>query len=257
MAGINFLSENLGDIATLSLTTGTENAQFPLENLKINTTTKKFRSVGNSVVIVADLLQTRNLDSFAIVGDATDQLGVTTVSIKTSVTTDFSGSTAIPVTLSSEENIGYEFFTAVNHRYLEITITGTGSYAEVSKFFIGERINLPDMSFSISSFKYGRRDQSQVKENDYGQRFITTRNKVKMLSGNFEFATLSEQETLDDMFTQHGRSLPIWIILDPNSDAMNDGKFKLGMYGYMDEMPSWDAVGGKQYNSDMKMSEVI
>ncbi len=257
MSGITFLSENLGDDATLSLSTGTANAQFPLDNLKLDTTTKKFRSVGNSVVIVADLLQTRPIDSFGIVGDATGNFGVTAVSIKTSVTLDFSSSTAIPVTLSATENLGYEFFTQVSHRYVEITLTGTGSYAEVSKIFIGEKINLSDMSLSIDSFKYGRKDQSKVKSNDFGQKFITTRNKIKMLSGSFEFATLTEHETLDDMFTRHGVSLPLWIILDPNSDAMNDGQFKLGMYGYMDDMPDWGASGGQQYNAPIKMSEVI
>ena len=46
MSGINFLSENLTDNATFSLSTGTENTQFPLTNLINNTTTKKFRSIG-------------------------------------------------------------------------------------------------------------------------------------------------------------------------------------------------------------------
>jgi hypothetical protein len=257
MSGINFLSENLADVATLSITTGSENAQFPLSNLKNNTTTRKFRSVGNTVVIVADLLQTRAIDTFALVGDATGSFGVTSVSIKTSVTLDFSSSTSIPIAISATENIGYEFITPVSRRYVEITLTGTGSFSEISKIFIGERINLPDLSLSIDSFGYGRQDLSKVKENDFGQRFIDKRNKVKLLDGGLEFATLTEQEILDDMFTVHGISEPLWIIIDPNSDAINDGQFKLAMYGYMDKMPKWDANGGKQYSTSIKMSEVI
>lgn len=257
MSGINFLSENLTDNATFSLTSGTENAQFPLTNLVNNSTTKKFRTVGNSAVMVIDLLQTRTIDTFALVGDATGSLGVTAVSIKTSVTLDFSSSTAIPIDLSSEHNIGYEFITSVSHRYVEVTMTGNGSYIELSKIFVGERINLPEISFTLDSFRYGYRDLSNVQNNDYGQRFIDKRNKVKRLQGTLDFATLSETETLDDMFLRHGISEPIWIVLDPNSDAMNDGEFRLAMYAYMDDMPEWGAQGGKQYSADMKLSEVI
>lgn len=257
MSGINFLSENLTDNATFSLTSGTENAQFPLTNLVNNSTTKKFRTVGNSAVMVIDLLQTRTIDTFALVGDATGSLGVTAVSIKTSVTLDFSSSTAIPINLSSEHNIGYEFITSVSHRYVEVTMTGNGSYIELSKIFVGERINLPEISFTLDSFRYGYRDLSNVQNNDYGQRFIDKRNKVKRLQGTLDFATLSETETLDDMFLRHGISEPIWIVLDPNSDAMNDGEFRLAMYAYMDDMPEWGAQGGKQYSADMKLSEVI
>lgn len=257
MAGINFLSENLTDNANFTLDTGTENSQFPLSNLYNNTTTKKFRSTGNSIVLIIDLLQTRTIDTFALVGDATGSLGVTAVSIKTSVTLDFTGSTAIPISLSTENNIGYEFITSVSHRYIEVTVTGNGSYVELSKIFVGERINLADISFSLDSFRYGYEDLSRAENNDYGQRFIDKRNKVKSLRGTLDFATLSETETLDDMFIRHGISEPLWIILDPNSDAMNGGQFRLAMYAYMDDMPEWNAHGGKQYSASMKLSEVI
>ncbi len=257
MSGINFLSENLTDTANLSLTSGTENAQFPLTNLVNNTTTKKFRTVGNTAVLVIDLVMTRTIDTFALVGDATGSLGVSSVSIKTSVTMDFSSSTLIPISLSTEHNIGYSFLTPVSHRYVEVTITGNGSYIEISKIFVGERINLPYISFSLDSFRYGYKDLSQTENNDYGQRFIDKRNKVKMLSGSLDFASLDETQTLDDMFLRHGISEPLWVILDPNSDAMTDGQFRLAMYGYMDDMPDWSAQGGKQYSAQMKMSEVI
>ena len=257
MSGITFLSENLTDSATFSITTGAENAQFPLTNLVNNTTTKKFRSVGNDVVIVVDLLQTRTIDTIAVVGDTIGTFGITQLIAKTSVTLDFSSSTPNFLDLSSEQNIGYSFITEVNHRYVEITLTGTGSYAEISKLFIGEKINLPELSLSIDSFEYGYKDLSKAENNEYGQRFVNRRNKIKMLKGGFDFTTKSEQEILDDMFLRHGISLPLWIILDPNSDAINDGKYKLSMYAYVDVMPDWKAAGGQQYNSTIELSEVV
>lgn len=257
MAGINFLSENFTDVADLTITTGAANAQFPLSNIQNVSTAKKFRSTGNTVVIEFDLQQTRDIDTIAIVGDATAQLGVTAVSVKTAVTNDFSGSTPIPITLSSEHNIGYEFITEVSHRFVEVTLTGTGSYVELSNIFIGKRINLTQNSFSISSFRYGYDDNSDVRQNRYGQAFIDELPLRKKLGGTIEFCTKSEQETLDDMFIKHGVHEPLWVIVDPNSDGMNVGQYKLAMYSYLEQVPEWSASGGQTYNASLDLRQVV
>lgn len=257
MSGINFLYENYVDEATLTITTGAANAQFPISNIKIDTTTKKFRSTGNTVVFTVDLLQTRDIDTFAIVGDTTTGLGVTAVSIKTSVTNDFSLSTSIPITLNSEFNIGYEFITEVSHRYVQVTLTGNGSYAEISNIFIGSKLNLPLNSFSIQSFRYRHDDLSSVVSNDYGQQFINVLPYRKRLVGTMEYCTQSEVDELDTMFLSKGRHLPLWIILDPDSEAMTDGAYKLAMYCYLEKMPSWNAAGGKLFNTSLELNQVV
>ena len=257
MSGINFLSENLVNESTLSITTGVANSQFPLDNIKQESTTKKFRSTGNTVVIEVDLGQTREIDTIAIVGHAVDGLGVTALSVKTSVTSDFSGSTPIPITLTQEFNMGWEFITSVNHRYVELTFTGTGSFCEVSNIFIGKRINLPLNSFSIASFRYRQDDRSETRFNDYGQQFSNILNFQKRLVGTIEYCTKAETETLDEMFLEHGRHEPLWVILDPDSDAMNNGAYKLTVYGYMEKMPSFNAVGGQLFNTSMEVNQVI
>lgn len=257
MSGINFLSDNLLDTATLSITSGSANAQFPLDNLKDDTTTRKFRSVGNTVVILIDLLMTRNLDSFAVVGDSTDTFGLTDISIKTSVTTDFSGSPNIPITISAEHNIGFDFFTSVNHRFIQVTMTGTGSFSEASKFFIGNRINLPDNSLSVPSFRYRHKDLSTFRRNEYFQKFINQRNKIKTLGGSIQHCTLTEQELLDDMFILHGKSTPLWMIVDPDSDAMNEGRAKLALYGYFNITPRWKASGAQLWSANLLLEQVV
>lgn len=257
MSGITFLSENLFNLGVLTVTTGTENAQFPLSNLQQDTTTKKFRSVGNTVVIEVDLLQIREIDTIALVGDATTNLGVTAVTVKTAVTNDFTGATPIPITLSEAHNIGYEFITPVNHRYVEITLTGTGAYAELSNVFIGKKINLANNAFATASFKYGYDDQSQSRENRYGQRFIHVLPLVKRLIGRIEYCDKTEQEILDDMFSYHGRHKPIWVIIDPAGDAMNAGEFKLAMYSYILKQPLWSAVGGQHYNVSLELDQAV
>lgn len=257
MSGINFLSENYVDDANITVTTGTVTEQYPLLNLKNESTTKKFRSVGNSIVIQLDLLQTRDIDTIAVVGDTTQGLGITAMSVKTSVTTDFSMATAIPITLNSEFNIGYEFITEVSHRYVQITFTGTGSYVEVSNIFIGARVNLALNSFSISSFRYRHEDLSEAKFNDYGQQFTNVLSYQKRIVGTIEFCTQDEVDELDTMFLAHGRHSPLWVIVDPDSEAMIDGAYKLSMYCYMEKMPSWNAVGGRLFNTSLELNQVV
>lgn len=243
--------------SSLSLSSGTENAQFPLNDILNDSTTKKFRSVGNSAVIVVDVGQTRDIDSIAVVGDSTTTFQITSMSIKTSVTNDFTLSSAIPITLSSEYNIGLEYITEVSHRFIEITLTGSGSYVEVSNFFIGKRLNLPQNSYDITSFRYRHDDGSKIRKNDFGQKFIDVFPFRKRIVGTIRYCNKTEQEQLDTMFLRHGRNRPLWVVVDKDSEAMNDGEFKLSMYGYMNKMPSWNAVGGRLYNAGIELDQVI
>jgi len=258
MSGLIFPSENYTDEATISITTGTANAQFPLLNLKNKTTVKKFRSVENSVTLLIDMQQTRTIDSVALAGDATQSLGLTTAGIKFSLTTDFSSFTSIPIALSAEHGFGYYLApTTMSYRYAELTLTGNGSFCELSNIFIGEKIEIEQNSLSIGSFGYGHRDRSTITGNDYGQKFINKRNTSKYVSGDIENCNRTEQEQLDDMFIKHQRNLPLWMIVDKDSSGMNNGAYKLAIYGYMEDSPDWKAAGGQHYNAHIRLDQVV
>lgn len=254
--GIIFLSENLAELADISLTTGTENAQFPLSNIVNEATAVKFRSLENNIVILFDLQQTREIDAVAIHGDTNATFGVTTASFKTSLTTDFSLSPVTNLDLSAENILGFALLdTPVNHRYLELTLSGSGSYAELSNIFIGKRIEIEQNNLSISSFRYGYRDNSTVSSNRYDQLFIDKRNSTKFVGGALDFCTKSEQETLDEMFRRHQRSKSLWMIVDRDGAGMNEGKFKLTTYGYLQEVPQWNAAGGFHYSCNVRINQ--
>jgi hypothetical protein len=136
-------------------------------------------------------------------------------------------------------------------------LVGSGGFAELGKVFVGKSINLPLNSLSIGSFSYGYNDKSIIKKNKYDQRFIDQLNKVKSLGGNIEFCTKDEQETLDNMMLDRGQSLPLWMIVDPDELAMNDGQYKLTIYGYMTNEISWSAAGGQLYTASIEMSQAI
>jgi hypothetical protein len=257
MSGINFLSDNYLNSSNISITTGTANAQFPLLNLKNNSPSVKFRSSGNTVILEIDLLQTRSIDSIAVAGDPTEPFGMTVVSVKTSVTNDFSLSTSYPLTLYPAQNIGIVYLTSVSHRFVQISFTGQGSYVECGHIFIGERLNLTQNSISIGSFSYGYDDKSRVRENAYGQKFIDELPSVKFLGGSIEYCTKAEQELLDDMFIKHGKHEPLWVIVDKDGAGMNEGESKLTCYGYLDKSPVWSASGGQTFNTSIQIEQAI
>lgn len=257
MSGINFLSDNFYKSGTPTLTTGAENAQFPLVNLKNDSPSIKFRSSGNTVVMEIDLLQTRDIDTLAVVGSPLETFGMTTVTFKTATTTDFSGSPVYSVTLKPLQNIGFAYITEVSHRFVEVTFTGQGSYVELGHIFIGKRINLPNQNLSISSFRYDYDDKSDSKENDYGQVFINERPLVKGLGGALETCDLGEQETLDNMFIKHGKHEPLWMIVDKDGVGMTDGDSKLTIYGYLSTVPKWTGRGGQHYNTTLRIKASV
>jgi hypothetical protein len=257
MSGITFLSRNLFDNATISLTTGTENSQFPLVNLKNDSPSVKFRSVGSTAVVLIDLLTTQAIDHVAIAADPADLFLISSATFKTSTTTDFSMSPTNTITLSSEHSIGYKSITEVTHRYVELTIVGSGGFAELGKVFVGKAINIPQNGISISSFSYGYDDKSVIKKNKYDQRFIDRLNTVKSLGGSIEYCTKAEQEEIDDMLIRHAKSVPIWVITDPDSEAMNEGQYKLAIYGYLDNQIKWSASGGQLYSTSIDVSQAI
>jgi hypothetical protein len=257
MSGITFLSNNLFDNATLSLTTGTENAQFPLSNLKNDSPSIKFRGIGNTAVILIDLLTTRDIDYVGVCGDPSDLFLINSASFKTSLTTDFSLSPSYNITLSNEHSIGYRQITEVTHRYVQLTIIGSGGFTELGKVFVGKALNIPLNSLSISSFSYGYKDKSIVRKNRYDQRFIDQLNTIKFLGGQIEYCTKDEQEDIDDMLIRHGQALPLWMIVDQDEEAMNSGQYKLTIYGYLNSDIEWSSAGGQLYSTSIEIGQAI
>lgn len=256
MCNLAILTNNYVDGADLSVITGTPNAQFPVDNIKEPFTTKKFRANGNTIEILVDLNQTRTIDTFAVTGDAITGLGFTTISIFGSGSTDFTGATEIPITVNSEYNFGFEFFTAVDYRFWKVKITTTVT-GEISNIYLGERSELTENGISQSSLNYSTSDNSTVSNNRYGQSFVNTFNRIKTISGEIEFCNKQEFELLEDIWLYHGRNRPLWFILDPNGTSVTNGQYVFSMYSYIDEDFVWSNAGAGLYNVALALRQVI
>lgn len=255
--GLVLFSENYLQYATLSLTTGTENAQFPLTNIQNDSPSYKFRSQENSIVVLIDTIQTRDMDTFAFVGDPIDGINISSIVVKTSINTDFSGSPTINVNISSDHNLGYVFFTEVTHRYVQLTITGSGSFAELSNCFIGKRVELTNNNIAYSSFKFHDNENTVVRKNSYGQKFVDRRNTVLTLGGSIEAIDETEYLALKDVFERHGLHTPLWIMVDKDSSTFSEGVYEFTNYGYLTKVPEWFSLGGFLWRTAIEVEQAI
>lgn len=259
MSCLTFGSNNLAieSATTYTLLTGVANSQFPLDNIKHPFTTKVFRSTGNTVEILVDTKTSTTKNMFAVVGNNTGGLGFTALSIYGSNTTNFSGSTEIVVDLSDKYNFGFKKFDDVSFRYWKISLTGNGSYAELSNIFLGEQYGFDSNTLSVGGFEFVNEDNTKITSNEYSQKFITTYNTVKQIKGNFDFINREEFELLNYLYDTHGIRSPLWMIYDENDLSVDDGKFIFSGYYYWSDSPGFKAVGGQLWNSSLKFEEVI
>lgn len=253
---LTFLPDNRLIGSTLSMVVGTENAQFPLTNIEKDFTTKVFRSNETTVEILVDLQATATIDAFAIVGSSSTGMGFTTMSIQGSGSTDFSGSDVIPIDVSAEHNFGFSLFTGVAFRFWKLTITrSSGSFIELSNFYLGSKTQLTQNGFASSSFTYVNISNARISHNRFGQKFIDRYNNVKALAGDIEFCNSAEFDAIDAVFIQHGTTTPLWVITDPTGVLATDGEFIFSGYFYLEDHPEWQGVNTGLFNTSITLTE--
>lgn len=253
----NFLTNNYLTNANISILSGGVNAQFPLINIKHPFTTKVFRSTTGPSEILVDLIQTRNVDSFAIVGNALSGLGVNSVSIYGSSTVDFTSSTEIEIDLSADYNTGFKFFESVAFRFWKISCTSTVDFVELSNIYLGSRTTITNNGLSLDSFSYKVEDNSEITENQYGQKFVDKRNKIESISGTFKFLNKDEYDQISDVYASHGKHTPLWVVLDPESNLSNNGKFIYTGNFYLTNDLSYTSSGPSLFDCSIALRQVI
>lgn len=258
MAKSIFMSNNLVPSASISATTGTTNAQFPLTNIQTDATTNTARVTVDAGTVVLDiqLAEDTNIDTIAVVGSNLDGLGYSTLVARTSLTSDFSTATDIDIALSQEFNFGYAFYTSRLARNVQLTFTSTGSFAEISKIYIGTRTEI-DATYSRENFTREISRNDEISENTIGNRFVNILNSRDIITGTYPLLESTNFLIIENLFITHGSYEPIWVMLDQENNLFTNGEFKLSMYSYFNNMFSHDLVGGGYFNVDIDLIEVV
>jgi hypothetical protein len=236
------------------LTASSENAQYPLSNLLDDRRTKTFRSSSNSTTVTLDLSTPRAINCVAFVDSALEAFGFTACTVELN-TVDVWTSPAVTatVTIDSEHGFAYKYWDASQtYRWVRLTFTGTAGYVEVSKLFVGESVDLGEMSFSYPlAFSYNT--NANISKKRLGQRFIDEINTARELSGSIQTLTKEEFQPLLEMIRYASVTRPIWLIF-PEGNVTEDNDQVNGYY-YLKDDPKPSFVAGNYWNIGLSFEE--
>ena len=254
----NFFSFNLVTARGTELSSTSNDAFYPVENIQHDHTTKVYRSqIGvNTASVTFDFKTIEPVDSIVIAPSSVDGWGFSgAMTIEANGTANFS-SPAFTTTLTPnyDFNLGIKELGSVqSYRFWRITASGVGDYVEFSKIFIGSKLTLANNNIDFG-WSFQLRDNSAIVTNRYRQRFIDTINTEKVISASYKLLDISEVETLMGMFDDHGVHKPFFMVVD-NSESIITNKERFAGYFYFDTSPTILNNSFALYDATIKLGE--
>lgn len=250
MSCFRLFGQNLLDQATI--TASSENALFPLTNLRDNRRTKVFRSISNSSNIVLDFNETSDIDGVFLVASPSG-FGINSATVEFNGTSDFSSPAySTTVTLSNDNGIGFASFTKISYRFCRIVMTSTIGYCELSKVFIGCTLALTKgISFGWTSKD---EDLSIRTKNRKGQLFSDVIGRQRSLSFGLKLLDKSDLDLIEDLLDYSGENKPIYLTIGDTTMSVdylrNSGPF------FVDDIPSVTNSYFNKYNLSFSVKEM-
>jgi hypothetical protein len=247
---IKFYSLNLVDQATI--TASSENAQFPVSNIKDFRRTKVFRSTSNSDNIVFDFNETSQIDSVLMADNPRDGFGFSTVTLELNGT-DAWGSPAFstPLNFSTQFGLGLNSFNLQSYRFARLVMTSAIGYCESPKLFIGKELGFarsPQFGWSFQDT-----DLSRVTENRYGQKFVDIIQRRKRINISFNLLTKDDLDLIFEIYDTKGLTKPFWVSIGCDN-MINDVERFSGMV-YFDSIPTITNNFFNRYSLSMSLEE--
>lgn len=244
-------NENLVDNSTL--TPSTENALFPVSNLKDSRRTKVYRSTSNTSNIVFDMQETSEIDTIFVVADKRAGFGISTITLEFNATSDFSSPAySVAVPFSTVFGIGFVEFATINYRFARAVITSTLGYCEISKIFIGKSLALT----RGINFGWTIKDEelSQKQFNRYAQQFTDVILRQKKISFAMNLLNKDDLDLVNSLLDRVGESKPFYVIIGCNL-MINDNRRFSGPV-ILDDVPSITNTFFNKYALSMSVKEL-
>ena len=245
-------NENLVDQATI--VASSNNALFPVSNLKDYRRSKVYRSTSNSDSIVLDFQETSLIDGIFIVPSKRDGFGVSTVTVQFN-TVDSWGAPpySVSVPFSTTLNLGHVTFAKVAYRFARIVMTSTLGYCEISKMFIGAELG---MTASIN-FGWTIKDEelSLKSKNRYGQIFTDVIARQKSLGFAFKNINKDDLNLLNLMLDRVGETKPFYIAIGDNTMVEDYRRFSAPVI--LEDIPTITNSNFNRYNLSMSVKELM
>jgi hypothetical protein len=251
---IKFYSTNLVDEATITATN--ENALFPASNIQHHFRTKVFRSTTNSDSIVFDFGETSDADTVIIVPDPLQGFGVSTVTIEFNGTNSWGAPAySTSVTIDNTHGFGIAEFATKSYRFARLVLTSTLGYCEISKVFIGEKIEFSSGTGIELGWSYQDDETSIIKKNAYGQRFVDVRARQKKISFGLKTLNKDELDQVFELYDDKGETKPFFMKLG-DTTMINDPDRFSGMF-YLNNVPQITNKAFGLYDLSMSLEEAM
>lgn len=251
---IKFYSGNLINQAVI--TASSENALFPASNLKHPFRSKVFRSQTNSSNLVFDFQETSEVDSVIIVPDSQAGFGISTATLKLNATSNFTSPAFTQAcTFNTTHGIGYAEFAQQDFRFARLDLASSLGYCELSKVFIGKKIDF-DGEVSIDmGWGYKLDTLSSTRKNLYGQRFTDSRPRQKKMNFSLRSLNPDELDQLLALYDSCGEEKPFFIRLG-TTEIINDPDRFGGMF-YMTDVPQIVNKSFRLYDLTISVEEAM
>lgn len=211
----------INEVKNANITATSENAQFPISNLKHSFRSKIFRSLSNSDSLIFDFGYFSRIDSVMIVDDPMAGNKLLTCKVYLDNDPAFGSATEADVTIDPINGFSFlNFDPFVTARYMKIEMTSSAGYCEIGKIFAGAFIDVGECDYALP-FKPSFINRANVSENEYGQQFVDERNTTKKIEGSLKTLTKSELAPFLDLFAYAGHTKPIWVQFDGILDNPN------------------------------------
>lgn len=255
---IKLLYTNLVDKA--ELTASSEDAFFPVSNIKNHFTTKAYRSESGtpSADVIFDLRTIEDVDYILVKGNALDGRGFNgSLTIEANATANFtSPAFTTSLTFDDQFNIGIlKLPSTETFRFWRIVGSGT-SFFELSNVFIG----VDGLNFTQNNVDYGwtnqNIDNSKFRTNRYGQRFIDEINDIQRYNLSVSNMNVAEKELMEVITDTVGKHQPFWMILDDTETISTKQERHAGQF-FLNQRPTYTNTTFKLYDTTLAMREVI
>jgi hypothetical protein len=218
--------------STVSLSATSEDASFPVSNLALEQRALKWRSTGvDDEGVVIDIKTEDAIDSVVVMTDGINDIRLSpsaTVSLQGNATDEWT-SPALDQALTYDETnelYSHYFTTDQSYRYWRIYVDDPGNpfgFIELSKIVLAKSTILTQGP--NKGFTYGLEDQSSQSSTDFGHVYTDQFPVKKSLEFEYELITLSDMETLADLYLRVGSKKAVAVALDTQEEAFDKDRF--------------------------------
>jgi hypothetical protein len=187
-----------------------------------------------------------------IVDDKRNGFGISTIKLEFNGTNEWTTPAAEEIIeISPVYGLGYKEFPVKEYRFCRISFTSTLYYCEVSKMFIGKKMEL---ARSIN-FNWNVKDNelSNKQTNRYGQLFTDIILRQKQINCALSLLDKDQLQKINVWLDRYGETRPFFVRIGCDN-MIEDNRRISGMF-YLSDVPSISNPYFNKYNLSMTLVE--